>query len=74
MKKNIHSVERVIRVLAGLFLTSMAFWGPTSPWFFLGLVPLATGLIGWCPPYAIFGINTCKIGHSAGDVSMPKKS
>ncbi|MCL6263444.1 DUF2892 domain-containing protein [Craterilacuibacter sp. RT1T] len=60
MQKNIGGTERVIRVLVGLAITSLAFVGPASPWAFLGLVPVATGLIGWCPPYAMFGINTCK--------------
>ncbi len=60
MQKNIGGTERVIRVLVGLAITSLAFVGPASPWAFLGLVPAATGLIGWCPPYAMFGINTCK--------------
>ena len=59
MKKNIHPVERVIRVVAGLALTSLAFWGPSNYWFLLGAIPLATGLVGWCPPYALFGISTC---------------
>lgn len=59
MKKNIHPIERVIRIGAGLALTSMAFVGPANPWFFLGLIPLATGLLGWCPPYAMLGISTC---------------
>ncbi len=59
MKTNIHPIERVVRVVAGLGLTSMAFIGPESPWFFLGLVPVTTGLLGWCPPYAIFGFSTC---------------
>lgn len=60
MQKNIGGTERVIRVVVGLAITSLAFVGPASPWAFLGLVPVATGLMGWCPPYAIFGINTCK--------------
>jgi hypothetical protein len=59
MTKNIHPVERVVRVVGGLALASMAFVGPSNPWFLLGLVPVATGLIGWCPPYAMFGISTC---------------
>ncbi len=59
MKKNIHPIERLIRVGLGAALVSMAFWGPASPWFFLGLIPLATGLMGWCPPYALLGISTC---------------
>ncbi len=62
MKKNIHSVERIVRILVGLGLVSLAFVGPANPWFLLGLVPLATGLLGWCPPYAMLGINTCRLG------------
>ena len=59
MKKNVHPVERAIRIVVGLILTSMAFIGPANPWFLLGLIPLATGLLGWCPPYAMLGISTC---------------
>ncbi len=59
MKKNIHPVERTVRVVVGLVLTSLAFWGPANLWFLLGLVPLATGLFGWCLPYALFGFSTC---------------
>ena len=60
MQCNIGKTDRVIRVIAGLGIVSLAFVGPASPWAFLGLVPVATGLLGWCPPYAILGINTCK--------------
>ena len=60
MQCNIGKTELVIRVIAGLGIVSLAFVGPASPWAFLGLVPVATGLLGWCPPYAILGINTCK--------------
>ncbi|MBN21536.1 MAG: hypothetical protein CL678_09645 [Bdellovibrionaceae bacterium] len=59
MKQNIHNIERVVRILGGAGLVSLAFFGPENPWFLLGLVPLATGLLGWCPPYAILGISTC---------------
>jgi len=59
MKPNLHTVERVVRVVAGLFIASLAFWGPASLWFLLGLVLVATGLVGWCPPYAMLGISTC---------------
>lgn len=61
MKKNIHPVERGLRVLLGLGLISMAFVGPKNLWFLLGIVPVLTGFIGWCPPYHILGISTCKI-------------
>jgi hypothetical protein len=60
MKRNVGNIERVIRVVAGLAIISLAFWGPKSPWGYLGIVPLLTGFIGYCPPYAIFGISTCK--------------
>ncbi len=60
MKKNIGSTERFIRLLAGLGIIAMAFVGPRSPWAFLGIIPILTGLIGWCPPYALLGISTCK--------------
>ena len=60
MKQNIHNVERIIRVVAGLAIISLVFVGPQSAWGWLGAIPLATGIIGWCPPYAILGISTCK--------------
>jgi Protein of unknown function (DUF2892) len=62
MHQNIHKIERVVRIIVGLILVSLAFVGPANLWFLLGLIPLATGLVGWCPPYALLGINTCKLG------------
>lgn len=61
MQKNVHPYERVIRIVLGVVLISMAFVGPANLWFLLGIVPLATGLMGWCPPYTLLGINTCKL-------------
>jgi hypothetical protein len=60
MKKNVGSVERVIRVIAGIAILSLAFVGPQYPWAYLGIIPLATGLMGWCPAYTLSGISTCK--------------
>lgn len=60
MKKNIGQTERYLRIVVGAALASLAFWGPQNYWFLLGIIPLATGLLGWCPPYQILGINTCK--------------
>lgn len=60
MTCNIGKTERILRIVVGLIITSLAFVGPASPWAFLGLVLLLTGVIGWCPPYAMLGINTCK--------------
>ena len=60
MKKNIGSAERVIRVTVGAAIMSLAFVGPQTPWAFLGIIPFLTGLMGWCPPYALLGFSTCK--------------
>ena len=60
MKKNVGGAERIVRIIAGLAILSLAFVGPQSAWAYLGIVPLATGVIGWCPPYAMFGFSTCK--------------
>jgi len=64
MKKNIHSIERGLRIFIGATVTSLAFWGPSNMWFLLGLILVVTGLIGWCPPYAMLGISTCNIGKN----------
>jgi hypothetical protein len=58
--RNEGTVDRAVRVTAGLVLLSLVFIGPQTPWGWIGLVPLATGLIGWCPAYSLFGIRTCK--------------
>lgn len=56
---NEHPIERGARVLLGLGLITIAFVGPKTPWGFLGVVPLATGLLGSCPLYTLFGFSTC---------------
>ena len=60
MTSNIGTIERVIRAVVGLAILSLYFVGPQSNWALLGLIPLFTAIIGWCPPYAMLGINTCK--------------
>jgi hypothetical protein len=60
MKANIGSVDRALRILVGLVLVGLAATGTVGWWGWLGLVPLATGLVGWCPPYAMLGISTCR--------------
>lgn len=60
MTKNIGGIERVIRILAGLVLIALTVTNTVGIWGWLGVVPLATGLMGWCPPYSLLGINTCK--------------
>jgi hypothetical protein len=58
MVGNIGGIDRVLRVLVGLGLLSLVFLGPQTPWGWIGVVPLATALIGWCPAYALFGLST----------------
>jgi O-antigen ligase len=60
MTKNIGDIERIIRIVGGLVLIALAVTGTVGVWGWLGLLPLATGLVGWCPPYSLLGINTCK--------------
>lgn len=57
--KNIGGTERVVRVVAGLAIMSLMLVGPKTPWALLGAVPAFTGIIGWCPPYAMLGLSTC---------------
>lgn len=58
---NEHPLERGLRVLLGLGILSLAFIGPRTPWAYLGLVPVFTGLLGSCPLYTLLGLSTCPI-------------
>ncbi|MFC3093726.1 DUF2892 domain-containing protein [Alteromonas sediminis] len=51
-------VDRIARTVLGLVLLSLVFWGPTSPLGYIGIVPLLTGIVGFCPIYRLFGIST----------------
>ena len=61
MAINEGTLDRALRVIVGLVILSLAFIGPQTPWAYLGLIPLLTGLVGFCPAYALFGIRTCKL-------------
>ncbi len=60
MKSNVGGIDRILRVALGVVLITLAAKGTVGVWGWLGLVPLATGLLGWCPPYAWLGLNTCR--------------
>jgi hypothetical protein len=60
MKPNIGRTERIVRVVIGVGVSSLAVVGPHAPWAYFGLLPLLTGLVGWCPPYALLGISTVR--------------
>jgi len=61
MKANVGGIDRALRILAGIALLALVFvLESDARWLgLIGLVPLATGLIGYCPAYALFGLNTC---------------
>jgi len=59
--RNEGMTDRVLRVVLGLAILSLVFVGPKTNWGYLGLVPLITGLIGYCPLYRLVGLNTCSL-------------
>ncbi len=63
MQANVGSIDRALRIVVGLGLISIVFVGPQTPWGWIGIIPLATALIGWCPLYRILGISSKK-AHS----------
>lgn len=62
MKCNVGGLDRVLRIVGGLAVLSLYFFlsGTSKYWALLGLVPLLTGLLGFCPLYPVLGVNTCK--------------
>lgn len=64
-KHNVGSIDRALRVIIGLALISLVFIGPQTPWGWIGLLPLATAVTGFCPGYLPFGLSTCRMGRSS---------
>lgn len=62
---NEHPLERVLRVALGLVLLSLVVVGPHTLWGLIGLVPLATGVLGSCPLYTLLGVSTCPMKRAA---------
>ena len=58
---NVGKLDRILRVIVGLVLISLYFVGPQTPWGLIGIIPLVTALIGFCPAYTLFGIKTCPV-------------
>ncbi len=61
MNANVGGIDRVARIVAGVVLIALAATGTIGVWGWIGVVPLATGLSGWCPAYLPFGLSTCKM-------------
>lgn len=57
---NVGNPDRLARIVIGIFLIAMVFVGPKTAWGWIGLLPLLTGLVRWCPAYRLFGLSTCK--------------
>ncbi len=59
MTKNVGGIDRILRIVAGLVLIALAVTGTVGMWGYVGVIPLFTALMGWCPAYSILKINTC---------------
>lgn len=61
MKLNEGNLDRTLRIILGIGIISLVFWGPETAWGYLGVIPLITGVVGFCPLYKIVGLNTCPL-------------
>ena len=59
MVMNVGSVDRVVRIVAGVGLIGLAVAGTIGPWGYIGVIPLLTGFMRVCPTYSLLGVNTC---------------
>ena len=59
--KNVGGIDRALRIIVGIVLIALVFVGPKTPWGWIGIIPLATGLIGFCPAYRLLGLRTCPL-------------
>ncbi len=64
MVKNVGGVDRIMRIVVGLVLLSLVWLVPTN-WGWLGLIPIATALMNFCPAYTLLGVNTCGVKPKA---------
>ncbi|MCU0648010.1 MAG: DUF2892 domain-containing protein [Gemmatimonadaceae bacterium] len=59
MTRNVGTIDRIVRLAIAAMVLPFAFIGPATPWAFLGVIPLVTGLIGSCPLYSVLGFSSC---------------
>ena len=59
MTANVGTIDRILRIVVGLILIALVFVGPKTPWGWIGVVPLLTGLVRFCPAYTLLGLNSC---------------
>lgn len=60
MSSNVGGIDRVLRIVVGVVLIGATLAGFIGMWGWIGVIPLVTGVVGWCPAYLPFGIKTCK--------------
>jgi hypothetical protein len=60
MPRNVGDIDKWLRIIAGLLILGLGAFGPVGWWGLLGIVPLATGVMGSCPAYSLMGMNTCQ--------------
>jgi hypothetical protein len=65
MKTNVGGIDKILRIAVGIALIAMAYMNVVGVWGYIGVVPLLTGLIGWCPVYPLLGISSCPMKKSS---------
>ena len=64
MTPNVGGIDKILRIVVGLALIAATVMGMLPVWGYIGVVPLATGLMGWCALYPLIGLNTCPLKKS----------
>ena len=59
MEKNVGGIDRILRIIVGLGLISLIYVGPQTPWGWIGVIPLLSAIVGFCPAYRLIGLSTC---------------
>ena len=63
MAANVGTSDRILRIIIGLFLIALVFVGPRTAWGWIGVIPLVTALVNFCPLYALLGVSTRRQGQ-----------
>jgi hypothetical protein len=59
MSRNVGGIDRILRIIVGIGLIAIVFVGPQTQWGWIGVIPLFTALVGFCPAYRLIGLSTC---------------
>ncbi len=63
--RNVGTIDRILRVVVGVALTALVFVGPKTLWGLIGIIPILTALMGFCPAYRLLGVRTCSMNRQA---------